>query len=366
MIAVCWACLNVGWAARPNNAAIIVSGSAVPLLLRPLGYGGASIHTLWLRAVILLCMQLTYVQKQTNSWHLANYTWLLLLVLCIYSVFLIFVSTIPYDHYVRPTKPILQDFLYGWHNKIFLFDIVQNIIAYIPLGFMFYLVVFTKFNSHWLSILSSILISLILSSSLEITQSFNPIRVSSLLDMILNTIGGFIGGLIAWLVILSRRFWLKQIQLNFKLNSNYPKLQISALFLLLIWVAYHFYPYIPSLHPSHIKYALKPIFLVYKNIELFNHAYFLKYFIQGLLLYLVSIPLLKPNRRFLMLGLFVGAVMMVKLTIISRYLTFESLLGLASAILMCEILFQSIRLASYCLRNTTRCSSSNTSSISSS
>ncbi len=103
--------------------------------------------------------------------------------------------------------------LQGWHDRgaslfafleptipryITAFDVIINVAAYIPLGF---LVAATAHPLRWMpvGVLFAALASVALSGSMEALQTLLPNRVSSHLDFVLNAAGGLIGGLAgAW------------------------------------------------------------------------------------------------------------------------------------------------------------------------
>lgn len=100
----------------------------------------------------------------------------------------------------------------GWHDAISpplsylnltpprywtLFDVVTNIIAYLPLGC---LVVFASYPrlQRWSALVLAILIGSLVSGSIEALQSYLPNRVPSNLDLFSNIIGTLLGALFAW------------------------------------------------------------------------------------------------------------------------------------------------------------------------
>jgi VanZ like family. len=78
-------------------------------------------------------------------------------------------------------------------------DIIINLLGFIPLGLFMalFLFVFVPVNSRKKNVLLTILICFIVSFCIELAQVYIPTRSSQLSDLIFNTAGGAIGGLLA-------------------------------------------------------------------------------------------------------------------------------------------------------------------------
>lgn len=112
------------------------------------------------------------------------------------SISIIYVATISPFNFTMPQdlswKSIIEGFRFGSSLK----DYWQNILLFIPFGFSVAIVIHAWQKSLWKIILLSLLVSFLLTSSVELTQSFLPSRVSNFTDIIYNTLGGFSGGII--------------------------------------------------------------------------------------------------------------------------------------------------------------------------
>lgn len=93
------------------------------------------------------------------------------------------------------------DFLHGpWPRLYFAFDLTANVLGYVPLGFLAVLACYPRLRGA-LAVLCAALAAAALSCGLEALQNYLPARVSSLLDLSTNALGGLIGALAgAWLV----------------------------------------------------------------------------------------------------------------------------------------------------------------------
>lgn len=285
-----------------------------------------------------LCMQLTNILNHSNNIQITTQKWIAFLTVVLYSAFLIYASTIPFDQYQYPAKNFPQELLYGWKNDIHLFDVVQNVVAYIPYGFLLYVFFRIRITSILGCVSLSLLIGGTFALSMEVIQSFNQVRASSLLDAMLNTLGTSIGCLGGILFMLTIKFWQEQFQKTFFIYPRCPLLSWLACIGLLAWGAYHLHPFTPTFDPGHIKTAIKPIFQLLHDLDRFDDGYYFKYITHGALVFIGSLFFIKPNRRLLVLLFFTGTICALKITVMTRFIAIESVLGLITAIMVLELL----------------------------
>ncbi len=82
-------------------------------------------------------------------------------------------------------------------NKVVVIDIILNLLGFIPLGYILSLLLINLgFRGTGKTILITILICFSISLFIEITQAWIVSRTSQSLDLILNTLSGFLGGLV--------------------------------------------------------------------------------------------------------------------------------------------------------------------------
>jgi VanZ family protein len=118
-------------------------------------------------------------------------TWLVVYTLCI-----VYVSLNPFTGWSVPENapPIWL----SWPRYISFFDVVINILAYIPLGMYAYIFLRPRFGPRAAAMLS-VLAGLALSAAMESLQQYLPTRITSNVDLIANTSGAVIGvALTAW------------------------------------------------------------------------------------------------------------------------------------------------------------------------
>src|SRR3990172_12932913 len=119
-----------------------------------------------------------------------------LVVLFLYSLLLVYLSLSPLADWKSPSQAPWKQVILGGLNLGSGLDLIQNILAYVPLGV---LIVWARspFHRGTSSILLTTVSALFLSFVLECFQAYSPGRVPSILDIGLNTVGSLMGGLTA-------------------------------------------------------------------------------------------------------------------------------------------------------------------------
>jgi hypothetical protein len=143
--------------------------------------------------------------------------------------------------------------LHSWPSlglRYSLRDIVVNISLYIPLGFAAHLV-FRKSDWPGLGIYGPVLLGLLLSTSMELLQLLEPVRNTSMIDLLTNVAGsavGVIGGAL-FEAIASRR--PTSAALEWKVADR------AALMLTFCWIAWLFFPLFPALTTHSLAFKLR-------------------------------------------------------------------------------------------------------------
>lgn len=116
-----------------------------------------------------------------------------------YLALVVYASLYPFSGwYDNGLSPLA--FLDGrWPRYWTLFDLLTNVAAYAPLGFLISLA-FERPRHRWLAPLLATLLAGLLSFAMETTQSWLPSRVPSSLDFACNGLGALLGALLAWRV----------------------------------------------------------------------------------------------------------------------------------------------------------------------
>jgi VanZ family protein len=96
---------------------------------------------------------------------------------------------------------------WAWPRYWTTFDLTVNVILYIPTGFLLTLS-FCRLPGRWSGIVLAVLLSGLLSLSMESLQTWLPSRISSNLDLATNTLGALLGALLAFQAgDVLRRWW---------------------------------------------------------------------------------------------------------------------------------------------------------------
>ncbi|MEI7531293.1 MAG: VanZ family protein [Betaproteobacteria bacterium] len=107
-----------------------------------------------------------------------------------------FVSLTPFDIDTKDSAQLLDWITAPIPRYIPLFDVVMNILGYIPLGFILVFAAYPRYRK-WQALLFSLLVSVLFSGILESAQTYLMTRISSSVDWYANILGALIGGLFA-------------------------------------------------------------------------------------------------------------------------------------------------------------------------
>jgi VanZ family protein len=118
------------------------------------------------------------------------------------------------------------------------FDVVVNIIGYIPLGMLFALAVYPRVHGIWAILVASIL-GVLVSGTMEAVQTYLPSRVPSNLDFFTNSAGGVVGAIIGAFGARSYLDESRLYRLRQRLFSQHASL---GLVLLALWPLAQIYP----------------------------------------------------------------------------------------------------------------------------
>lgn len=256
------------------------------------------------------------------------------ILILLYSLFLLYGALYPFHDWRLPQANVVNIVLFGWFEHIYLFDIVQNLLLFLPFGLFAGLYLICKQMPLKRTLLLTTAASLCMSFFIESLQTYNPARLPSLLDVILNTASGFFGALLAIPLFPFYPYLERMIKhsLNFGSKDNlWPLLGISVW---LCWGFYQLYPLIPTLHPTQLLETFMPLYLFVKRELPFYPMRFCHYALQALMLYFAGKLFILPARFMPLLMGFIALIFMVKIAIVGRFLSIEMLLGPVSAILL--------------------------------
>jgi VanZ family protein len=144
----------------------------------------------------------------------------------------------------------LSTFLATWNERPGRGDFLANILLYLPLGFFFLLGL--GHGSRTARRLALVVLSgAVLSLTMELTQYYDDGRVTSATDFYSNTLGTFLGCLAA--LAFGGSFRVPFI-------GDVSARPVPAM-LVLAWLSYRLYPYVPTIDLHKYWSALKPVVL---------------------------------------------------------------------------------------------------------
>jgi glycopeptide antibiotics resistance protein len=170
-----------------------------------------------------------------------------------YFLLIVYVSLSPMSGWRRPENGVFYFLFAGWPKYVTIFDLAANFLAYVPLGVMLYESV-RRVTGKSAAVVATTLICAALSFTMESLQALLPMRVSSIDDLISNSLGALDGAMFAALVgesALTR--WLGHVR-----SSVFSGGVVAELgeVLLGVWLITQLNPSIPFLGAGNINNPL--------------------------------------------------------------------------------------------------------------
>ncbi len=116
-----------------------------------------------------------------------------------YTLLILYASCYPFSGWQFETLGAYLDQIQEWPHYFIRFDILINVIGYMPFGLLIVFSCYPKI-SRVASMLIALLCGALMSFSMESIQFLLPNRVTSLLDIVTNSLGALIGGLLGALI----------------------------------------------------------------------------------------------------------------------------------------------------------------------
>ncbi|MCE2594222.1 VanZ family protein [Motilimonas cestriensis] len=233
--------------------------------------------------------------------------------LVLYAILITYGTLYPFSHWQSITMPSLFSVFSSQPSGLSSTDILVNSIIYLPFGFMLHQHFYGATAKRHLWVL---LWAFLLSYSLEYLQHFLPERNTSQLDLLLNTLGGGLGSLIA------ARYHPDSDYLD-KINRFYqryiidsPSSLLGILSLVCMLVGY-FSPLQPNLSPFGVLQSIKPLFAP----QLYDFSVFklVSFFLQHLIMGLLLRAILLEHKRWL------AWLLPLALTLLHPFILYHSL-----------------------------------------
>jgi VanZ family protein len=158
--------------------------------------------------------------------------------LLVYALLIVYASWYPFSGWhdigIRPFAFLRLPLP---HYKT-MFDMVTNVVAYIPLGILFVFALYPYIRRAW-AVLIAMTSGTVLSAAMEAGQTFLPSRVASNLDLITNAAGACIGAIAGMLLT---RMFMEQSRLLLLRRRWFSFEASRGLIVLALWPLAQIYP----------------------------------------------------------------------------------------------------------------------------
>jgi VanZ family protein len=220
------------------------------------------------------------------------------------------------------------------------FDALSNLLAYFPFGLLLALTMRTYFNNR-VSVLLATLLAMSLSVTMEYLQMYLPMRTSSNVDILTNSIGALAGALVA--AFINERAWLARVtQWRIGLFRHGSGVDFG-LALVMLWMFAQINPSLPMLGNVFIT---EPAFrmLVAVPEDPFNVWESMAVALNLLMVGALLLTLLR-TRRHVVFGLalilsvvalakFIAAALLLKSWALMLWLNGEAILGIVAGVVL--------------------------------
>jgi VanZ family protein len=113
-----------------------------------------------------------------------------------YLLLVVYASLYPFAGWRVPNEDVARFLFTGWPPYVLASDVVVNALAYIPLGLLLTLSAMGRMP-RWAAVALGVMLSMLLSVSIEFAQAYVPTRISSNVDVLTNSIGALWGAVAA-------------------------------------------------------------------------------------------------------------------------------------------------------------------------
>ncbi|MBJ7379611.1 MAG: VanZ family protein [Polynucleobacter sp.] len=117
-------------------------------------------------------------------------------VTLLYVLLILYGCLSPFDFNIQIGVPVFAWWQAPFPQFIGVFELSMNVLGYIPLGFLCVFALYPRYQD-FVALLMAIFFSALLAASIESLQTWIPTRIPSQSDWIANTLGAFIGALLA-------------------------------------------------------------------------------------------------------------------------------------------------------------------------
>ena len=222
-----------------------------------------------------------------------------------------------------------------------LLDVVVNLLAYMPFGLLLGLMLRVRFSAGW-SVLLATLGGMALSATMEYTQMYLPVRVSSNLDLLTNSLGALAGALLAMSIAPRAWFALHLVGRRMRLFHDGARADFG-LALVALWMFAQVNPSLPMLGNVFISEVAHPPFAAVQHTP-FDWLECAAVLFNLLMLGALLLTLLRQRRNAVIalvlilcavaLAKFVAAAVLLKSWALLLWLNGEAILGIFAGMLL--------------------------------
>jgi VanZ family protein len=227
---------------------------------------------------------------------------------------------------------------HGWSGtQISLGDLGTNLLAYIPFGILAYRFLATRIRPAS-ALCLTIILALALSLTMEVLQAFVPTRVQSYYDLVLNTLGGAGGAIVARLHGGDGRVpaVLRSARSEWIVNGRSADLGLVALG---AWFLSRVLPLVPSIDVGKIRFGLAALSRAIVDPRTFDGWHALSEVLTWAGLALIGRSLVRPGRSgALALAVVASAILAAQIVIVGRQLLPEVVVGCGGGLMIAALL----------------------------
>jgi VanZ family protein len=254
----------------------------------------------------------------------------------LFVAFIIYGSLFPFTDWRTPDTELFT-FLFAWPHAIERADIVQNVLAYAPLGLFIVL-----WRKRVRSLVPPVVVALVcggvLSLLMESLQQYEPSRTSSLADLAMNLLGTLAGALLGAALDPGapsmRR--LHGVRDSWIVAGTLPNLGLAAIAL---WFLSQTSPLVPTFDIGQLRQSLAPLWFSLHAPQTVQLTALLVYACNVLAIGLVLKQVLLAGRSlFAPFLLLLAITFFAKILVQGRQLSFEALLGAALAVIVLSLI----------------------------
>ena len=245
----------------------------------------------------------------------SQHVFLLSLVLALaYLLTIIYASLQPFRNWRMPAEDVYGFLTAPWPYYITLKDVLINVSAYIPLGFML-----TLGLRRWLrpgfAVPAGMLLALAVSIAMECVQMFLPARIATNVDVFSNGAGGLIGALAAPLFAPSRAIGAQLGAVRDRLFVPGALTDVGIV-VFVLWIATHLNPWTQVFGTGHLRetFDLPVVFMHTPSRLLSAEAAVVFFNVLGIGL-LLSTLLREEIRRGVVISVIIAAALVLKILI---------------------------------------------------